>query len=140
MVTRSMISLVLLGCVLLPTLAQAGDATAVSLQRCLGAPDNASTGGQTQCEAMAQHDYDRRLNVAYARLMRTLAGDARQRLQQAQRAWLAFRGADTAARDALYATRQGTMYVPMQAASTTAIIRERALQLEGDVHVLAIEP
>jgi len=34
---------------------------------------------------------------------------------------------------------RGTMYVPMQAADTTNVIRDRALLLEGYVRVMAID-
>ncbi|WP_206245323.1 lysozyme inhibitor LprI family protein [Novosphingobium terrae] len=120
--------------------AQAADRTAAALQHCLALAEHASTGGQTACEATAQHDYDGRIKAAYTLLMRTLPTEARVRLQQAQRSWLAFRTAEAASRDALYATRRGTLYVPMQASSATQVIRDRALQLEAGARVLAIEP
>jgi uncharacterized protein YecT (DUF1311 family) len=116
------------------------DATAAVLDRCLSTAVNASTAGQTDCEAAAAQAYDRRMNVAFARLMRQLPPPAAQRLRISQRAWLAFRDSENMARGALYETRQGTMYVPMQASDTTNAIRDRALQLEGYVAVLAVEP
>lgn len=113
--------------------------TADALDRCLNDPAHASTSGQTECEATASDDYDRRMNAAYATLMRKLPRHAAQQLRLSQRAWLAFRDSDAKARDALYETRQGTMYVPMQASDATDAIRDRALQLEGYVRVMAID-
>ena len=115
------------------------DATAAGLGRCLSAAANVSTAGQTNCEAAAAHAYDRRMNLAFATLMRKLPGPAAERLRTSQRAWLAFRDSENTARGALYETRQGTMYVPMQASDATNVIRDRALQLEGYVAVLVIE-
>ncbi|ATY31167.1 lysozyme inhibitor LprI family protein [Sphingomonas psychrotolerans] len=115
------------------------DPTEAALQRCIAAPANASTAGQTECEAQASSDYDRRLNVAYTSLTRRLSAAAATRLRTAQRAWLSFRSADGEARSALYATRKGTMYVPMQAGAATNIIRDRALQLENDLRVMTID-
>ena len=115
------------------------DATAAALARCLDAADNASTAGQTQCEADAAHAYDRRMNIAYTALMRTLPAPAAQRLRLAQRAWLAFRSAEADARLALYSTRSGTMYVPMAAASATNLVRDRALQLETYLRIMRID-
>ncbi|UVK45069.1 DUF1311 domain-containing protein [Mesorhizobium sp. AR07] len=115
------------------------DPTADVLDRCLNDAANASTSGQTECEAAASSDYDRRMNAAYATLMRKLPRQAAQQLRLSQRAWLSFRDSDAKARDALYETRQGTLYVPMQASDTTDAIRDRALQLEGYVRVMAIE-
>jgi len=114
------------------------DPTAAALDRCLNDPANASTAGQTECEATASSDYDRRMNAAYATLMHKLPEKAAQQLRLSQRAWLAFRDAEAKARDALYETRQGTMFVPMQASDATNVIRDRALQLEGYVRVIEI--
>ena len=119
--------------------ASSGDRTQDQLQACLAKPSGESTGGQTQCEASAVHSYDQRLNAAYGELMRRLPANAAARLRSAQRAWLTFRAADEAARSALYATREGTMYVPMEAAASTDIVRERALQLEGLLRVMTID-
>ena len=115
------------------------DATAAALDRCLSAAANASTAGQTNCEAAAAHAYDRRMNLAFSTLMRKLSAPAAERLHTSQRVWLAFRDSENTTRGALYETRHGTMYVPMQASDATNVIRDRALQLEGYVAVLAIE-
>jgi len=79
------------------------------------------------------------MNIAYTALMRALPAPAAQRLRVAQRAWLAFRSAEADARTALYATRSGTMYVPMAAGSATNVVRDRALQLETYLRVMRIE-
>lgn len=114
------------------------DATAAALDRCLAAPAHASTAGQTDCEAAAARSYDRRMKAAYATLMRRLPAEAADRLRRAQRAWLAFRDAEAAARQALYATRQGTMYVPMQSDDAVTVIGDRARLLERYVRLLDI--
>ncbi|MBN9217815.1 MAG: DUF1311 domain-containing protein [Mesorhizobium sp.] len=115
------------------------DPTAETLDRCLNDAANGSTAGQTGCEATASDDYDRRMNAAYTTLMHKLPAEAAQQLRLSQRAWIAFRDAEAKARDALYETRQGTMYVPMQASDATNVIRDRTLLLEGYVRVMAID-
>ncbi|MEG3152760.1 lysozyme inhibitor LprI family protein [Sphingomonas sp. ZT3P38] len=120
--------------------AQRADPTATALNRCLSAAANASTAGQTGCEASALRSYDQRMNVAYTALLRGLPAGAAQQLRRSQRAWLAFRDAERSAIGGIYATRQGTMYVPMQAGSATTLTRDRALQLETYRRVMAIEP
>jgi uncharacterized protein YecT (DUF1311 family) len=122
-----------------PAAAAVPDPTTVALRRCLDDAAHASTAGQTQCEADAARAFDRRMNVAYATLMRKLPSAAAQRLRLAQRTWLAFRSAEADARGALYATRQGTLYVPMAAGDATNVIRDRALQLEAYAQVLRID-
>lgn len=115
------------------------DPTADALDSCLNDPAKGSTSGQTECEATATDDYDHRMNAAYTTLMHKLPRAAAQQLRLSQRAWLAFRDTEAKARDALYETRQGTMYVPMQAADATNVIRDRALLLEGYVRVMEID-
>ena len=113
------------------------DPTARELARC--AATDPSTAGQLMCEDAARRRYDARMNCAYAALLRRLPAPAAARLRTAQRAWLTFRDADDATRSALYATRTGTMYAPMQAADTTAIVRDRALAFEKLLRVLSID-
>lgn len=128
--------------VALPGAAYAGgvnDPTAAALDRCLNNDANASTAGQVDCEATATQAYDRRLNAAYATLMRKLPLGVASDLRVSQRSWLAFREQEGKVRGALYETRQGTMYVPMQAGDATNFIRDRTLQLEGYVAVMAID-
>jgi hypothetical protein len=67
---------------------------------------------------------DRRRSVPAASLPAGLAG---------------VRDADAQARASFFASRRGTMYVPMQAASETAVTRDRAVQLEARVRVYAID-
>jgi uncharacterized protein YecT (DUF1311 family) len=115
------------------------DTTAIAEDACLNKPENASTAGQTECEAAAAKAYDRRMNQAYAVLLRRLPAPAAQQLRDAQRAWIAFRDKEQAARSALFATRSGTMYVPMQAASAVRQVRDRALTLEAYQRIIAID-
>lgn len=119
--------------------ASVANSTEAALRRCLDRSSAASTAGQTACEGAAQRRYDERMNAAYGGLMRRLPSAVAARLRSAQRAWLAFRTADEAARSALYETRQGTMYVPMQAAASANIVRDRAMQLEDALQVLTID-
>ena len=120
--------------------AQRADPTAAALNRCLNAATNASTAGQTGCEASALRSYDQRMNVAYTALLRSLPAGAAQQLRRSQRAWLAFRDTERSAIGGIYATRQGTMYVPMQAGAVSSLTRDRALQLETYRRVMTIGP
>ena len=116
-----------------------GDPEELALQRCLDAPAGQSTAGQTTCEDTALGAYDHRMNLAYTGLMHRLPAQAASRLRDAQRAWLAFRSAEDRARSALYETRQGTMYAPMQAAAAVEVVRSRTLQLEAALRVMTID-
>jgi uncharacterized protein YecT (DUF1311 family) len=122
-----------------PAAADANDPTEAVLARCLEGDANAATAAQTQCEEAAARTYDRRMNMAYAALLKALPPEAARGLRQSQRAWIVFRDAEARARSAFYASRHGTMYVPMQAASATRVVRDRALQLESVLRVLRVE-
>lgn len=115
------------------------DQAEAALTRCLARDDHASTAGQTECEDAARDSYDRRLNAAYTALIRLLPPPAAEALRRSQRNWLAFRDSERKAREALYATRQGTMYVPMEADDETMIVRDRARQLEAYLRVMRID-
>ena len=115
------------------------DPTEARLDHCLGQESHASTAGQTECETAAEQAYDRRMNTAFSTLVRTLPPEAAARLRTSQRLWLAFRDAESKARTALYETRRGTMFVPMEAANQTRLVRDRALELEAYVRAMAIE-
>ena len=117
-----------------------GDPTEARLAACLDDPLRASTAGQTECETAALQAFDRRMNAAYATLRGRLPAPAADRLRTSQRAWIAYRDAEAATRQAIYATRRGTMFVPMEDAAATAITADRAHMLERYARALAIEP
>ncbi len=133
------LALLLWTCVAPATAAARSDPIDAALAQCLDSPGSASTAGQGDCQTRAKQSWDRRMNAAYATLMRRLPAGAAQRLRLSQRAWRAFRDADAQAQASFFATRRGTMYVPMQAASETAVIRDRALQLEARVRIFSID-
>lgn len=115
------------------------DATERQLRQCLARPANASTAAQVECQAAAGKAYDRRMNLAYAALLRRLSGPAAEKLRVAQRAWLRFRNANSEAGRALFATRQGTIYSPIFAAGQIATVRDRAIALETQLRILAVD-
>jgi len=50
-----------------------------------------STHAMLQCEDKALQRYDRQLNIAYQKLMRTLPLEERIRLKKAEQAWMVYR-------------------------------------------------
>ncbi|MBM7043881.1 DUF1311 domain-containing protein [Rhizobium lusitanum] len=115
------------------------DPTRQSLDSCLQDPKNDSTGDQTACETKALASYDKRMNVAYSKLLNELPTQAGQDLRAAQRSWIAYRDMEARARGSLFATTQGSMYAPMQADAETDLTRDRALLLESYLRVLDID-
>lgn len=139
--TRNCIAILLLSqFVVLP--AGAGplkDPTQQSLDSCTQDPKNGSTGDQSACETKALASYDKRMNLAYSKLLAALPKQAGQDLRAAQRSWIAYRDMEAHARESLFSTRQGSMYAPMQADAETDLTRDRALLLESYLRVLDID-
>lgn len=115
------------------------DPTRQSLDACLQDPKNGSTGDQTECETKALASYDRRMNVAYSKLLSELPPQAGQDLRTAQRGWIAYRDTEARARGSLFATTQGSMFAPMEADAEADLTRDRALLLESYLRVLDID-
>ncbi|QNQ11788.1 lysozyme inhibitor LprI family protein [Sphingomonas alpina] len=136
---RSILALMIAAMASAAYAAPPGDATEAALDHCLALPANASTAGQVECEQAAAKAYDRRMNASYTTLMRRLPPSAKGQLQRSQRAWLVYRDSEFNAQGGIYATRQGTMYVPMQADSAATLTRDRARLLESYVRVMSIE-
>ncbi|MDO8323018.1 MAG: lysozyme inhibitor LprI family protein [Phenylobacterium sp.] len=77
---------------LAPAVAQAAPKSA--LDRCLASEAGATTIGQIQCIGDELKVQDARLNANYAKAMKDLTPEQKDKLRAAQRAWLAFQDAD----------------------------------------------
>ena len=66
--------------------------------KCLESPDGQSTAGMVQCAGAELEVQDRALNAAYRDLSSGMNARQKDNLVKAQRAWIAFRDADCAAR------------------------------------------
>lgn len=77
-----------------------------AFQVCLDSPEGQSTMGTVQCIGAELKGQDAALNAAYRALVADMTSDQKAGLQKAQRAWIAFRDADCAAR---YSPDWGTM-------------------------------
>jgi len=60
-------------------------------------------------------------------------------LQASQRTWLTFRDAELKTQSDMLATRQGTMYVPMEEEEQLSLTRDRARRFESYERVLEID-
>lgn len=118
---------------------EAADATDQALTACLNDPSKGSTADQVDCEITALRSYDKRMNAAYSKLLKSLPPDAAVALKTAQRSWISYRDMEARARNGLFESRQGTMYAPMQADAETALTRDRALMLERYARILEID-
>lgn len=97
-----------------------------------------STSGTVDAAEKAYSEWDAELNKNYKGLLAKLPSEkARAALKTSQSAWLQFRDKEFQALDQLYGGLEGTMYVPMSVESRIRIVRDRALQLLADYHLLS---
>lgn len=97
------------------------------LNSCIDAASN--TAGLVNCTNQAYTLWDNELNIKYQNLMSALPPSGKQVLRNSQRDWIKFRDAELKTIDALYQSKDGTMYLPMKAAHRLELIKTRVLQL-----------
>ncbi|AMG59905.1 lysozyme inhibitor LprI family protein [Pantoea vagans] len=99
-----------------------------ALDRCLN--DASTTLVMNQCYAASIAIWDQQLNQHYNTLMKTLTGDAKNRLRIAQRAWLSYRDSWLeASRSQL--NSQGTLGSVTLSAQRLSLVRNQALMLQS---------
>ncbi len=88
-----------------------------------------STHGEAECARKAEAEWDAELNRAYRKLLGTLGAEGKPGLVKAQRAWISYRDAEFALTVAVYDSREGSMFIPIQAHARMRVVRARALEL-----------
>lgn len=96
---------------------------------------NPSTHGESRCFAAAEKEWDTELNRLWRELLSGSTAEEKSRLLAAQRAWIAFRDAEFQAIDTIYASREGTMFVPMRAHRRMDLVRGRTRELAAYVRL-----
>ncbi|MDH2068379.1 lysozyme inhibitor LprI family protein [Pantoea sp. GD03673] len=99
-----------------------------ALDRCLN--DASATLAMNQCYATATQAWDQQMNKQYSSLMKTLTGDAKDKLRTAQRTWLSYRDSWLeASRSQLQS--QGTLGSVALSAQHLSLVRNQALMLQS---------
>lgn len=90
--------------------------------------DASTTAAMRACENLRYERADEKLNAAYARLVTQVDQPRREKLKQAQRAWVAFRNANA---DFLASAAEGGTLAPLIRVTATAEMTEtRAAELQ----------
>lgn len=97
--------------------------------RCVDA-SGAVDSAMVACGFSAEEAWDAQMNATYAKLMQALDADARAKLRQAQRRWVAFRDAEFEAIAAQYRSG-GTMDALDISSTRLDLVKRRALDLAG---------
>ena len=100
---------------------------------------NPSTQGMLKCLEEGYTRWDAELNRVYRELIGRLGPEEQGTLREAQKAWLKQRDETFKLLRMIYAKKDGTMYLTMQAADRVEIIQKRALELASYLDVLIME-
>jgi uncharacterized protein YecT (DUF1311 family) len=95
-----------------------------------------STAGMVEAITAAQEKWEAKLNSAYKVLKQKMPSEEFAALQQAQRAWIAFRDKQIESYSITYGLMDGTMWTPIHAGAVMSITKERALELENYLGLL----
>ena len=101
-----------------------------AMKACLATDEGATTVGMLDCYEKAVAAWDKRLTVAYAKLMKTLDPVSKASLLAAERAWVAFRDKDAAFRATPWSQKTGTLAGVVFAGNNVAQIKARVYDLE----------
>ena len=99
------------------------------LDACLG--DEMSTQGMVECYGAAYEAWDAALNDAYGALMKTLTAEEAGKLRDAQRAWIAFRDAESNFLASLMTPDRGTIMRITTNAMMTDLVKQRTQALRS---------
>lgn len=97
---------------------------------CLAAPQGQSTAGMVECTGQAITARDKRLNEACQAAMKALGPKSRALPRTAQRQWLAFREAETAALGGPWREDRGNVVRVEAMGSQLSALKERVRELQ----------
>ena len=92
---------------------------------------DSSTAGMVRAVSKANKDWDKEMNDLYQDLKRKMKPEEWAALVAAQKAWIAYRDAQTKSIVETYGHIDGTMYIPMSASAVMELTKDRALFLKS---------
>ena len=98
---------------------------------------NGSTAGMCEAIAEARQKWEARLNTVYGKLKKQMPPEEFAALQQAQRAWIAYRDLQIKSYEVTYSKMEGTMWIPCGASAVMNLTKQRVQELEGILNLLS---
>ena len=92
---------------------------------------DSSTAGMVRAVSKANKDWDKEMNNLYQDLKKKMKPEEWAALVTAQKAWIAYRDAQTKSIVETYGHMDGTMYIPMSASEVMELTKDRALFLKS---------
>lgn len=109
-----------------------------SLGECLAKKENSTTAGMNTCVHEANALWEQETISIYRKLANHLTGEPKRNLELSQKAWIAFRDAESKAAESIFSNVQGTMYTNIQAIGNLNITKARALALNSYARAVGI--
>ena len=88
---------------------------------------------------IAEEQWDKKLNTTYQSLKKHMKADEWTDLVAAQRAWIAYRDAQTKSLETTHEKMEGTMWIPIHAEMRMSITKQRAQFLENMLHNITMK-
>lgn len=108
----------------------------IEIQMDTAMEENGSTAGMVDAITEAQAKWESKLNATYKSLKKKMSADEFAALQQAQRAWIAYRDLQIKSYEATYAKMDGTMWIPIHAGAVMHLTKQRAQELRNILGLL----
>jgi uncharacterized protein YecT (DUF1311 family) len=108
----------------------------IDMQMDAAMEENGSTAGMVEAITTAQEKWEAKLNSKYKSLKQKMPPDEFAALQQAQRAWIAYRDKQIESYAITYGKMDGTMWIPIHASAVMQLTKQRAQELENILGLL----
>ena len=108
----------------------------IEIQMDAAMEENGSTAGMVDAITEAQAKWESKLNATYKSLKKKMSADEFAALQQAQRAWIAYRDLQIKSYEATYAKMDGTMWIPIHASAVMNLLKQRVQELRNILGLL----
>lgn len=129
---------VVLACIV-PVLAEEPEKDPIDVALEAAMEKDYSTAGMVQALSKAEEQWDKKLNTTYQSLKKHMKADEWADLVAAQRAWIAYRDAQTKSLETTHEKMEGTMWIPIHAEMRMSITKQRAQFLEGMLHNITMK-
>ncbi|RWX03826.1 DUF1311 domain-containing protein [Flavobacterium cerinum] len=110
------------------------------LEQCHAVLENQTTAGMIECEYTARIAWDKEMNKYYKLLMEVLKPVEKKQLRDSQRTWLEYRDNEMNFAATFYKNMDGTAWLVIHAGRLTAIVKQRALEMENYYEMATFDP
>ncbi len=101
------------------------------IKSCLDSEQNYSTASMAHCIIEATKQWDKQLNENYKELLALLSQEQKIRLKESQRKWLEFIDKELELSKQLYASLEGTMWIPVMYETRMKLTKQRTIALRA---------